>query len=305
MDISYAFIKGKKYTYRSVFDQTHELKNGNDSFIHTVDMRIEVEDVDSAGNGTLVCTVLNQGYRRKGKGDTAIQRHLSNIVRLRASDVFNPFDEMPTQKEMTLNVIRPDVTPKFRAVLTSKGRFLRGCVLEKSASQMRHEELLNEAQKNPNITVAPVNADRTLRGEIENIFRVLPEMTSRAIGVAWSDTLFKKHEGRVYGELEGSYFTYTREQRDYLCTDRMSADSLQCRFLGMHFQKTQKTPSSFYSEVTWDGQEQTAFRAGDGGYLGFESVTRMNTLIKSNEDAEIQSSGRADFVVRVTLLSEE
>ena len=304
-DLKYTFVKGKKYVYRNVFDQTHVQNNGasHDSFVHTVDMRIEVEDVDSTGSGTLLCTVLDQGYRRKDKGEGTTVRQLSDTLNMSLAASFHPLDEMPSQKSLTLMCIRSDVTPKFRVVLTPKGQYVSGDVLEKSESQKKHEEAL----KNPNVEAAPLNIDWTLKHEIETFFKPLPVMKARAFGETWSDTTFKTHEGKVYGGSGGSHFTYTREQRDFVYDVRTGLDSIPMLQMTEHLQKTLKSPSSASSEIMvfeWDGSMRTVFRP-DGTYLGYHDVTTSVRTSLESEEAEAVVRGNAKFIVRVTLLSEE
>ncbi|MBI5647719.1 MAG: hypothetical protein HY962_12385 [Ignavibacteriae bacterium] len=305
-ELRYTFVKGRTYVYHRVFDQTNVQNNGayEDSFVHSVVMKIAVEDVDSTGNGTLLCTVLEQGYRRKdeGEGTTAIQ--LSDTMRLRNTVVRSPMDEMPTQKTMKLISGRPDITPKFRVTLTPRGEYVSGEILEKAEWQKEHDEQL----QNPNVRGEPVNPDRLLKMEIDDYFPHLPMVKAARKGETWRDSSSKVLEGKVIGGPGGSYFEYVGEVREYICSDGLTEDSITCDFLIEHMQKAQRRPSRIddgYSEHTWDGTTRTAFRTKDNGYLGYETITTSQSVSKSDEDESPRVTSDSKFIVRLTLLKEE
>ena len=305
LNAGYTFVKGGTYVYRSVFDQTAVQNNGTfeDSFVHNVDMRIMVEDVDSAGKGALICTVLNQGYRRKNKGEGTTKRQLSDTLSFGPVTTIRPLDEMPSQQSVKLMANRPDVTPKFRVVLTPAGAYVSGEILEKSESQKFHEKEL----KKPNITGEPWNTDEVLKFEIGQFFKPLPAVKAKAFGETWSDTTFKTHEGKVYGGPGGSHFTYTREQRDFVWNIIQDPESPTSRELVEHWMKTIKSPSTssrVISVFEFDGTIRTCFRS-DGMYLGYSDVSTSVRTSMEDEDAEPVVRGNGKFVVRVTLLRDE
>ncbi|MBI5646865.1 MAG: hypothetical protein HY962_08020 [Ignavibacteriae bacterium] len=304
--LHYKFVNGESCVYEYVFDQTWVQRDGahEDSFVHTVVMRFEVEAVDDAGNGTLLCTVIRQGYVKKGKGQGTTARQLSDTLIVTNRSVQRPLDELPSQKSLTLMGIRPDVTPKFRVVLSPNGQYVSGAILEKSDCQKQQDALRRE----PNTEVQPLDIDATLMYEIGLFIRPLPTDKVLVPGVAWSDTVYKQREGKILGGLSGGTITYSREQRDFSCETGAISDSIPCLLFSEQTSRMQQTPSSTSNAISIYeavGHTRNVFDSRDDSYRGYRGVwtSEMSTKADLNAEAVVRYNGKT--VTSVTLLDKE
>jgi hypothetical protein len=302
LPLQYRFIAGKTYVYKHVVD--HRAMEGdsesNDwpfsiSFVHTVVMRVEVERVDDSGNGTLLCTVLDQRYTKPGEGDASAEAQLEFSRTM-------PEPKAGRHATITISHTLYDVTQKFRVTLSNTWTYLSGETLQISQSEKDYTEGL----KNPNSSGIPWNTDQRLAGEIAAYFRPLPAAAGKSIGMEWKDTSITEQKQISTGTRKQTTVrsiptTTTRTCR--LLAD-VNADTVPCMVLEETTRSN--TQENGTQERGWEEQRnrRTHFRASDGVLLGYESrIEYWPATLNENErrDSAVRATGSS----RLTLLREE
>jgi hypothetical protein len=254
-----------------------------------------VERVDESGNGTLLCTVLDQRYTKPGEGDASAEAQLEFSRTM-------PEPNAGRSATITMSHTLSDVTQKFRVTLSNTGKYLSGGTLQISQSEKDYTEGL----KNPNSSGIPWNTDQRLAGEIAAYFRPLPAAAGKSIGMEWFDTSITEQKQISRGTRKQSIVRSipTTTARTCRLLADVNAGNVPCLVL------EESTRSNTQEHGTRErGREEqrsrrTYFRTSDGILLGYESrVEYRPATLHENESAD--SAVRATGSSRLTLLREE
>jgi hypothetical protein len=296
--LRYAFVQGKTYVYRAVWDQTQVNAKGEstDSFIHSSDLEVFVEHVDSLGEMILTCTVLDQGYIRKKPGKMKIQAQLTDSLRYNGRITRAPFEEAPSYKSVKLTAVRPDMVPKYRIRLSPQGKYLSGKVLQKSQMMKDHEKAL----KDPHVRTKPIDEDILLNLEAHQFFKPLPAQPGLFMEKDWIDTTVRDHSWDRGGP--------STEHRTFRIVNRPGTFGLPFRILTEKLKKIVQTPGNdvgSYTERASDAFARTSFRKSDGVYFGYENVYTHRLISVDDEDRDSESFVESQVIESIRLILEK
>ena len=301
--LRYTFTKGRTLVYRQVFDQTDEQNHGQfkDSFVHTTVLRVFVENVDSAGNGTLLCDVIEQGYRKKNTGESTPELTRTDSTRFGHVIISNPTEEIPTEQSVKLTSTRPDIPPKYRVTISPRGEYLSGEILVKSESDKQMEEM----KTTPNVIIRSEGQYDQLKEEIGDFFHLHPEIKATRFGETWADTTNRKEKISVYGakSYDEPRYQFTVERRDHVVLEAVGPDSSRCLVLEEHLWKAQRI-SNDTKEHRWSSQEKYYLRP-DGVCLGKDILTTSKSVSLDDGEKDAPLRGKAKFIISIRLLREE
>lgn len=304
--VRYTFSPGTWYVYNYVQDQ-NDVQNeaaSENSFVHVIELKVDVENVDGQGNATLFCTVTRQGYgpRDSIAGDR-VTREMPGVSGTVTSQ---SADGMPVRNAAQYHATYADVTPKFRVRLSPRGELLEGEILEKSESQKSFE-----SRSVPPGTVYSrswsVSDEKRLALTINKIFPVLPDAADRTEGAAWRDSVYDSGEnstagGRMPGRLPGA----SLKRNEYSLDHAMYRDTIPCKRFEVRTEKKEGLASAGSSAtllMSITTRTEMQYRFSDGVFLGYTEKSTIERFLRNPEDESATSMGSGSSSVKVMLLS--